>query len=89
VTLSLAFYFAHLNNATNVDFFRVRVVGATSATVIEELGAAADDAAAFVTRTANISAFAGQTIRLVIEASDLGTASLIEAAVDDVLITRQ
>jgi hypothetical protein len=89
VTLSLAFYFAHLNNATNVDFFRVRVVGATSATVIEELGTAANDAAAFATRTVDISAFAGQTVRLVVEASDVGTASLIEAAVDDVLITRQ
>ncbi|MBC7975190.1 MAG: S8 family serine peptidase [Myxococcales bacterium] len=89
VTLSLAFYFAHLNNAANVDFFRVRVVGATSATVIQELGTAVDDAAVFATRSVDISAFAGQTVRLVVEASDLGTASLIEAAVDDVLITRQ
>jgi len=89
VTLSLAFYFAHLNNATSADFFRVRVVGATSSTVIQELGTAADDAATFATRTVDISAFAGQTVRLVIETADLATASLIEAAVDDVLITRQ
>ena len=89
VTLSLAFYFAHLNNATSADFFRVRVVGATSATVIEELGTAADDAATFATRTVDISAFAGQTVRLVIETADAATASLVEAAVDDVKITRQ
>ena len=89
VTLSLAFYFAHLNNATSADFFRVRVVGATSTTVIEELGTAADDAATFATRTVDISAFAGQTVRLVVETADAGTASLIEAAVDDVKITRQ
>jgi hypothetical protein len=89
VSLSLAFYFAHLNNSSSVDVFRVRVVGATTATVLEELGTAANDAAAFATRTINLTAFAGQTVRLVIETSDLGGASLVEAAVDDVRITRQ
>jgi len=89
VTLSLAFYFSHGTNSSTADFFRVRVVGATTATVIEELGSTANDDAAFVARTADLTAFAGQTVRLVIETADLGGASLVEAAVDDVVITRR
>jgi hypothetical protein len=34
-----------------------------------------------------LSAFAGQTVRLQIEAADAGTASLVEAGVDDLRIT--
>jgi len=89
VTLSLAFYFAHGTNATNADVFRVQIVGATTQTVIEELGSAVDDDAAWVTTTANISQFAGQTVRILITAADNATASLVEAGVDDVVITRQ
>jgi aminopeptidase S len=36
----------------------------------------------------NIGAFAGQTVQIVVEAADLSGASLVEAAVDDVRITR-
>ena len=36
----------------------------------------------------NLSAFAGQTVQIVVEAADLSTASLVEAAVDDVRVTR-
>ena len=46
VTLSLAFYFAHLNNSSTDDFFRVQIVGATTQTVVQELGSAATDTAA-------------------------------------------
>ena len=89
-TLTFSYYMAHLNNSSNADFFRVRiVVGATVTTVFEELGAADDDDAAFATATVNLSQFAGQTIRILIEAADAGGASLVEAAVDDVRITRQ
>ncbi|HEU4730789.1 MAG TPA: S8 family serine peptidase [Kofleriaceae bacterium] len=89
LTLSLAFYFAHSTNSSTADFFRVQIVGATTQTVVEELGSTANDDAAFATRSVDISAFAGQSVRLLISASDLGGASLVEAAVDDVLITRQ
>jgi len=89
VTLSLAFYFAHGTNSSTADFFRVQVVGATTQTVIEELGSTANDDAAYVTRTVDISGFAGQSVRLLISAADAVGASLVEAAVDDVLITRQ
>lgn len=37
----------------------------------------------------NISGFGGQTVRLLIEAADAGSASLVEVAVDDVRIIRQ
>ena len=38
--------------------------------------------------TGNLNAFAGQTVRLVIEAADASTASMVEAGVDDVRISR-
>jgi len=89
VTLSMSLYFAHGTNSSTADFFRVEVVGATTSKVIEELGSTANDDAVFASRSVDISAFAGQTVRIRISASDLAGASLVEAAVDDVLITRQ
>ena len=87
LTLSFFFYFAHLNNSSNADFFRVSVVGATTTQVFQELGAATDDDAAFVSQSVSLNSFAGQTVRIRIEAADAGSASLVEAAVDDVRIT--
>jgi hypothetical protein len=89
VTLALKFYFAHLNNSSADDFFRVKVVGTTTATVVQELGTAANDDAVFASRSVDITAFAGQTVRIQIETADLAGGSLVEAAVDDVVITRQ
>ena len=50
---------------------------------------ACDDDAVWATASANISSFAGQAVRIRIEAADASTASLVEAAVDDVVITQQ
>ena len=44
---------------------------------------------AWAAASANLTPFAGQTIRLLIEAADAGTASLVEAGIDDVRITQQ
>jgi hypothetical protein len=85
----LSYYLAHGSNATSADFFRVRVIGATTATVLNATGAAIDRDAAWATATADLSAFAGQTVRLQIEAADASTASLVEAAVDNVRVTRE
>ena len=45
-------------------------------------------AAAWTAATANLSAYAGQSVQLKVEAADAGTASLVEAAVDNVVITK-
>jgi aminopeptidase S len=91
LTLTFRYYLAHLNNATSADDFRVRVVGAngTPQTVFTRLGGASVLAAVWTTQSVDVSAFAGQTVRLRIEAADAGTASLVEAGVDDVVIRRQ
>jgi subtilisin family serine protease len=89
-TLNFSYYMAHGTNSSTADFFRVRiVVGSTVTTVFEELGAANNDDAVWANATVNLSQFAGQTIRILIEAADASTASLVEAGVDDVRITRQ
>ena len=89
LTLGFSFYLAHGTNATSADFFRVFVVNAsgTATQVFQELGAADNDDAAYATQTVNISQFAGQTVRIRFQAADAATASLVEAAVDNVTIT--
>jgi extracellular elastinolytic metalloproteinase len=89
-TLTFSYYLAHGTNSSTADFFRVRVVvGNTVTTVFQELGGTEDDDAVWTTGTVNLSQFAGQSIRILIEAADASTASLVEAGVDDVRITRQ
>ena len=88
LTLEFSYYLAHLNNSSSADFLRVSVVGSTSSVVFEELGAGNDDDAVWAVHTANISSFAGQTVRILVEAADAGGASLVEAAIDDLSITQ-
>jgi hypothetical protein len=90
LTLSFSSYLAHGANATNADFLRVRIVsGTTTTTVFQRLGAAVNVDGAFASTSVSLNAFAGQTVRILIEAADAGTASLVEAAVDDVRVTSQ
>ena len=78
------------SNSSSADYLRVRVLsGSTSTVVYESRGAAVNVNGAWGARTVSLSAFAGQTVRLVVEAADLSTASLVEAGVDDVRVTRQ
>ncbi len=89
LNLSFSWYLAHLNNATSADYVRVRVVaGTTTTTVFTQTGGATNRAAAWQTADVDLSAYAGQSIRLLVEAADTGTASLVEAAVDNVTITK-
>jgi hypothetical protein len=89
LNLSFSWYLAHLNNATSADFFRVSVVvGSTATVVFTQTGSAANRAGAWATANVGLNAFAGQSIRLRIEAADAATASLIEAGVDNVTITQ-
>jgi serine protease AprX len=83
--LTFNYYLAHGTNSSADDFLRIRV---DNTVVFEERGAAEDDDGVWVAGSVNLSAFAGQTIRLVIEAADASGASLVEAGVDDVRITR-
>jgi aminopeptidase S len=67
------------------------VVGSNGvAQTVEARGGTATNAAgSWTTRTADISAWAGQTIQLRVEALDANPGSLIEAGVDNVTIVRQ
>jgi hypothetical protein len=88
IQLSFFYSMAHLNNSSPDDFLRVQVYGAgSSAVVFEELGSADNDYGAWATFSTSLNAFAGQTIYLLVEAADAGTASLVEAAVEDVALT--
>ncbi len=90
LTLTFSYYLAHGTNSSTADFLRVSVVGSTTSQVLQELGAANDDDAVWAASPAiSLNSFAGQTVRILIEAADASTASLVEAAVDDVRITQQ
>jgi murein tripeptide amidase MpaA len=87
LTLSLSWYLAHGSNSSSADFFRVSIVHSGGTTVLfTQSGAATDRDAAWATLSRDISAYAGQSVRILIEAADASTASLVEAAVDDVTI---
>ncbi len=90
LTLSFSSYLAHGTNATSADFLRVSIVSGTTTTqVFQRLGQAVNVNGAFTSTSVSLNAFAGQSIRILIQAADAGTASLVEAGVDDVRIVRQ
>jgi len=64
------------------------VVTGASTQVFQSLGAATNRNGTWTVATASLNGFAGQTIRIRFEAADASTASLVEAAVDDVRITQ-
>ena len=86
--LAFSSYLAHGSNSSNADFLRVRVAGSTTQTVYEIRGAASDRDGAWTAQNVSLAAFAGQTVRIVVEAADASGASLVEAGVDDVRVTR-
>ncbi|HEY8471814.1 MAG TPA: S8 family serine peptidase [Natronosporangium sp.] len=89
LTLSYSWYFAHLNNSSSADFFRVSVVTSSGTTVLATTpGAASNRAGAWATASLSLNQFAGQAVRIRFEAADAGTASLVEAGVDNVAITQ-
>ena len=87
ITLSFSCYFAHYNNSTDEDFLQVKVIGSTTQLVFREVGSDIADQAIWETFSADISSFAGQTVNILIEAADYSDPSLVEAGIDDVLIT--
>jgi extracellular elastinolytic metalloproteinase len=89
LTLTFNQYLAYGSNATSADFLRVSIVGSTSTVVFQRLGAATDVDGVWTASSASLNAFAGQTVRILIEAADAGTASLVEAGIDDIRISQQ
>jgi murein tripeptide amidase MpaA len=89
LTLSYSWYLAHGSNSSSADFFRVSVVHNGGTTVLfTQAGAATNRNGAWAVGNANLSAYAGQSVRILVEAADASTASLVEAGVDDVRITQ-
>ncbi|WP_066364121.1 M14 family metallopeptidase [Herbidospora mongoliensis] len=86
LSLSFSWYLAHGSNSSNTDYLRVSVNGTQ---VFQQLGAASNRNGAWASASVNLAAFAGQTVQITVSAADAGTASLVEAAVDDVKITQQ
>ncbi|MBC6447564.1 S8 family peptidase [Actinokineospora xionganensis] len=90
VTLSMSWYLGHLANSAGADYLRVRVVTPTAdAVVFEKKTGYYDTAAAWTATKVDLSAWRGQTVRLVVEAADVSGGSLVEAGVDDVRITHR
>jgi len=88
--LTFRYYLAHAANSSSADVFRayVETADGTRTLVREEVGAANTDGPTWSTITVPLTPWAGQTVRIVFAAQDRGTASTVEAAVDDVRITR-
>ncbi len=87
ITLSLSYYFAHYSDSNKKDFLRVSIVGRQSATVLELTGSKKNVNAAWTEFSTNLNNYAGQRIYILIEAADNAKDSLVEAGIDDVLIT--
>ncbi|MDG4827925.1 M14 family zinc carboxypeptidase [Solwaraspora sp. WMMD1047] len=88
LTLSLAWYLAHGSNSSSADYLRVSVVhsGGTT-TLFSQAGAATNRNGSWAVANLNLTPYAGQSVRIVVSAADAATASLVEAAVDNVTIT--
>ena len=87
VQLRFEYNFAYLSNASNDDLFHVAIVSEGVETEIYEDHAHESlQAANWQLVSTDISQFAGQSIQILFEAGDLAGGSLIEAAVDDVVV---
>jgi len=88
--LTFDYFFAHLDNATTEDYFRLSIIdGSNTIPLFEQRGAGVSRAGRWQRITENLDRFSGRTIRILVEAADTGTGSLVEAGVDSVLITGQ
>jgi hypothetical protein len=87
LSLTFSYYLAHGTNSSTADYLRVKVAGSTTSTVFQELGGTENDDGVWATTTVAIpSTFLGQSVRIVVEAADASTASLVEAGIDNVVV---
>jgi hypothetical protein len=85
--LLLRYTFAHDARASAADYLRVSVVAGSARTVLWSVAGRAENRnASWSARTINLDAFAGRSLRILIEAGDGGPDNLVEAAVDDVRV---
>ncbi|MBX2882003.1 MAG: hypothetical protein KTR32_18790 [Granulosicoccus sp.] len=85
--LSLDYYFAHLNNATSDDYFRISIVSAgASSLLLNETGTGLERSVVWTPVSFDVSSYAGTSVQLLIEAADAGGGSLIEAGVDNIQV---
>ena len=89
-SLTFRYYFAHASNSSSADYFRAYVEREDGSRTIvrQEVGAANNDNPVWSSWSISLAPWAGEKIRIVFEAADLVTGSTVEAAVDDVRITR-
>jgi len=89
-SLTFRYYFAHGANSSSADSFRAYVEreDGSRTLVKRELGSAKVDKPVWSTVSVPLARWAGQKIRIVFVASDVASGSTVEAAVDDVRITR-
>ncbi len=87
VNLSLSQYLYHSSNSSSADFLTISVVGNNTSVVLDERGTNSIRAAQWASFNTDITAFAGQTIHVLIEAADASNGSLVETGIDDVVIT--
>lgn len=87
--LSFSWNVANGDNSGPDDYLKVQVLdGSQATTVFTKTGVASEVPGQWQTASANLSAFAGKTVRLYLEAADAGTPSLFEAEVDAISITQ-
>ncbi|MCU0483117.1 MAG: zinc carboxypeptidase [Chloroflexi bacterium] len=87
--LTLRWSFAHGADATADDYLRVTVEGESgSAVALDVAGAPTLRGAAWRVLDFSLDEFAGQRVRIRVQAADEGAESLVEAQVDDVRVTR-
>ena len=88
--LTFSYYLAHDAQSTADDQLRLSIEtdGGTRTLLWHVDGSGTDRDAAWQQAWLNVSAYAGQTIRLVFQAEDGGADDLVEAGLDDIRIRR-
>ena len=88
--LTFRYYLAHGSTSTSADRFEAFVEegDGTRVRVRGEVGAANVDRPSWSSASISLAPWAGQTIRIVFVATDGGAGTMVEAAVDDVRVTR-
>ncbi|GAB4052236.1 M14 family zinc carboxypeptidase [Catellatospora paridis] len=82
-------YLAHGSNSSSADYLRISVVHSGGTTVLATItGAASNRNGAWGAASANLTAYAGQSVRFLVEAADASTASLVEAGLDNITVTQ-